>query len=143
MFKSSFVAASLLGALLVTGCASVPMASKSADSAAKAYKADPGKANVYIYRNETFGAALKMPVAIDNAPAGETASKTYIFHQLSPGTHTITSQDKSTLSLDAKSGSNYFVWQEVKMGLVSGGSELHLVDEAKGKAGVAECSLVQ
>jgi hypothetical protein len=143
MFKSAFIAASLLGTLLVTGCASVPMASQSADSAAKAYKADSAKANVYIYRNETFGAALKMPVAIDNAAVGETASKTYIYHQLSPGKHVITSQGKSTLSLDAKAGSNYFVWQEVKMGLVSGGSELHLVDEAKGKAGVAECSLVQ
>lgn len=29
------------------------------------------------------------------------------------------------------------------MGLVSGGSKLNLVDEATGKAGVAQCKLVQ
>lgn len=143
MFRPFLVAASILGASLVAGCASVPMASQSADSAAKAYKTDSRKANIYIYRNETFGAAIKMPVTLDNAPIGETASKTYLFRQVSPGAHTITSQGKNPLSLDAIAGNNYFVWQEVKMGLVSGGSKLQLVDETKGKAGVAECKLAQ
>ena len=143
MSKSILIAASLLCAVLVTGCASVPMAPASADAAAKAFKTDPAKANIYIYRNETFGAALKMPVTLNDASIGETASKTYLFRQVAPGTHTITSQGKDTLSVDVKAGNNYFVWQEVKMGLVSGGSKLHLVDEAKGKAGIAECKLVQ
>lgn len=143
MFKSLLVAASLLSTVLVTGCASVPMASQSADSVAKAYKTDSSKANLYIYRNETFGAALKMPVTLDGAPIGETASKTYLYRQVAPGTHSITSQDNDTLSLNAQGGQNYFVWQEVKMGLISGGSKLHLVDEAKGKAGVADCKLAQ
>jgi hypothetical protein len=119
------------------------MASPSADSAAKTFNTDSAKANIYIYRDESFGAALKMPVTLDNASIGETASKTYLFRQVTPGTHTITSQGKDTLSVDTKAGNNYFVWQEVKMGLVSGGSKLHLVDEAKGKAGVADCKLVQ
>ncbi|MDY6944217.1 MAG: DUF2846 domain-containing protein [Pseudomonadota bacterium] len=143
MFKAGLIAASLVCAALVTGCASVPMASSSADSAAKTFNTDSAKANIYVYRDETFGAALKMPVTLDNASIGETASKTYLFRQVTPGTHTITSQGKDTLSVDAKAGNNYFVWQEVKMGLVSGGSKLHLVDEAKGKAGVADCKLVK
>jgi hypothetical protein len=84
-----------------------------------------------------------MPVTLDNAPIGETASKTYLFRQVVPGTHTITSQGKDTLSLNTQAGNNYFVWQEVKMGFVSGGSKLHLVGEKTGKAGVAECQLVQ
>jgi len=29
------------------------------------------------------------------------------------------------------------------MGMWTAGSELHLVDEAKGKAGVAECKLIE
>ena len=144
MFRSFLIAASLLGALFVTGCASVPMASQSADSAAKSYKPAAGKANIYVYRNETFGAALKMPVTIDNASVGETASKTYIYRQVAPGTRVISSQGgKSTISIEAKAGENYFVWQEVKMGLVSGGSKLQVVSESVGKAGVAECELVK
>lgn len=143
MIRSILVAASLVGVGLMSGCASVPMAPQSADSAAKAFKADSAKANIYIYRNETFGAALKMPVTLDGASIGQTAANTYIFQQVAPGSHTITSQGKDSLSIDAKAGNNYFVWQEVKMGLVSGGSKLHLVDEAKGKAGVAECKLIQ
>lgn len=143
MFNSKLAIASVFAVALLSGCASVPMASQSADADAKSFNVDAAKANIYVYRNETFGAALKMPVTIDNAAAGETASKSYIFRQVSPGSHTITSQGKSTLSVDAKAGQNYFVWQEVKMGLISGGSQLQLVDEAKGKAGVAECQMVQ
>lgn len=143
MFRSILIGASIVGGLLVTGCASVPMASPAADSAAKVYATNSTKANVYIYRNETFGAALKMPVTLDGAPVGETASKTYLYRQVDPGTHAITSQGKDTLSLEATAGNNYFVWQEVKMGLVSGGSKLNLVDEAQGKAGVAECKLIK
>ena len=143
MFKSILLTAAVLGGLMVAGCASVPMASQSADAAAKSYAVAPGKGNIYIYRNETFGAALKMPVALDGADIGETASKTYIRRQVAPGAHTITSQDQSTLSVNVAAGKNYFVWQEVKMGLISGGSKLHLVDEETGKAGVEDCQLIQ
>jgi len=137
--------AALATAAIVSGCASVPMASADADAAAKTYKVEPGKANVYIYRNENFGAAVKLPVLIDNVAVGDTAANTYLFKQVDPGNHIITSKAEhdSKLSLDAEAGQNYFIWQEVKMGLWAAGSELHLVDEAKGKAGVAECKLVE
>ena len=145
MPKSLYAAACLIATLLFAGCASVPMASSEADASAKAYKIDPSKASVYIYRNESMGGAVKLPLLLDNVSIGDTASKTYVFRQVEPGTHVITSKAEhdSTLSLDAKAGSTYFVWQEVKMGMFAAGSALHLVDEAKGKAGVAECKLVQ
>src|SRR5687768_13248542 len=109
MIRSILVAASLVGVGLMSGCASVPMASESADTAAKAFKADPAKANIYIYRNETLGAALKMPLTLDGAAIGQTAANTYLFQQVNPGSHTITSQGKDSLSIDAKAGNNYFV----------------------------------
>jgi hypothetical protein len=78
-------------------------------------------------------------------PVGETASKTYIYRSLTPGKHVVTAKTEgnSTVTIDAQSGATYFVWQEVKMGMMSGRSELHIVDEATGKQGVAECKLVQ
>lgn len=135
----------ILMAVALSGYASVPMATPEADAAAKAFRVTPNKGNVYIYRNENFGAAIKMPLLIDNVAVGDTAAKTYVFRQLDPGSHVITSktENDATLSLDVKAGANYFVWQEVKMGAFSARSALHLVDEATGKAGVADCELVQ
>ncbi|WP_168196438.1 hypothetical protein [Bdellovibrio sp. NC01] len=37
---------------------------------------------------------------------------------------------------------NYYVWQEVKMGILWARTKLHKVDEAEGQAGVRQCSLV-
>ena len=64
---------------------------------------------------------------------------------VTPGKHVITSKSENdaTLSLDAKAGFNYFIWQEVKMGMWTPRSKLHLVDEEKGKASVEGCKLVQ
>ena len=145
MIRSFGVAVALVAAALVSGCAGVPMASPEQDTAAKQFRAEPGKAALYVYRNETFGAALKMPVVVDDMPVGETASKTYIYRSLTPGKHVVTAKTEgnSTVTIDARPGATYFVWQEVKMGMVSGRSELHVVDEATGKQGVAECKLVQ
>lgn len=145
MFRSLGVAVALAVAALVSGCAGVPMATPEADSAAKQFRPDPGKAALYIYRNETFGAALKMAVVLDDQPLGETASKTYFYRQVSPGRHVVTAKTEgnSSVTIDAQPGQTYFVWQEVKMGMMSGKSELHVVDAAIGKAGVAECKLIQ
>lgn len=45
------------------------------------------------------------------------------------------------LATDARQ--TYFIWQEVKTDLVSGGSKLQLVPEAVGSKGVLECALLQ
>jgi hypothetical protein len=145
MLRNFIGAAVIVAALGVTGCASVPMASPEADRAAKAFTVDSSKANLYIYRSESMGAAVKMPVLLDNNSVGSTAAKTYIFRQVEPGSHQIVSntENTATLTVDAKAGENIFVWQEVKMGAFSAGSALHRVDDAKGKAEVAKCKLVQ
>jgi hypothetical protein len=48
-----------------------------------------------------------------------------------------------TLDIDAQPGKNYYVWQEVKMGMFAARSALHLVDETTGEAGVKQCKLIQ
>ncbi len=132
-------------AIALTGCASVPMAPPEADTQAKQFITAADKANVYIYRNENFGGAIKMPVLIDGMLAGDTGPKTFIFKQLPPGKHTIISktENDSTLTLEVIGGRNYFVWQEVKMGVWAARSQLQQVDEATGRAAVGECKLVQ
>src|SRR6516165_8197863 len=158
MSKSLFAAACLGITLVAPGCpnpfhlflpvaAQVPLASPEEDALAKTYQTNPSKAGIYIYRNDRV-VAYKVPVLLDNVWVGDNTSKTYIFRQVDAGTHIITSRTENdpTLYLDVKAGHNYFVWQEVKNGITLTPprvSQLHLVGEAIGKAGVAECDLVQ
>lgn len=129
---------------ILSGCASVNKAPAAADAAAKTFQAKANVAQVYVYRNETMGAALSMPVTVDGKLAGSTGPNSYFKFDLAPGKHRITSQgDGSVLDIDTEAGKLYFVWQEVKMGLMSGGSKLQIVDGEKGRKGVAECSLIQ
>ncbi len=140
-FKAIF-AALLLSAL--AGCASVPMANNDLDAAAKTFATTPDKATIYVYRNETFGAAIAMKVAIDGEHVGTTAANTYLLLMVEPGRHQVASlaENTSTVDIDARAGQNYFLWQEVKMGVWSAGSKLQLVDAAKGQEEIMGCKLV-
>jgi hypothetical protein len=139
----------LLATLLLTlgvGCASVPMASTQEDLWTKQnLRAPPGRSLIVLYRNESFGAAVKMPVMLDGRVAGQTAARVYFVWEVSPGTHQLASLTENTarLSLQADPGWTYFVWQEVKMGTWQAGSALHLVDEQTGRQAVAECKLAR
>lgn len=130
-------------ALLMTGCASVQMAGFDKDADAKSFAVAPGKANLYVYRNEMFGAAIKMPVELNGRFAGETAAKTYLAYELDPGRYTLISrtENNATLELNLNPGQNYFVWQEVKMGFAAARSNLNPVTDQLGKAGVMESKL--
>jgi hypothetical protein len=145
MLKRILVSGVISAAVLASGCASVPMASPERDSAAKTFSVKRGKANIYVYRNESMGGAIKMTLALDGKLVGSTGPKTYALLEVDPGNHTLISkaENDSVLSVAAAAGRNYFVWQEVKMGGFSARSALQLVDEATGRAGVAECKLIE
>jgi uncharacterized protein YceK len=129
----------------LVGCASVNMGDAQQDAAAKQFTAPADKSGVYIYRNESMGAAVKMDVEVDGNALGQTAAKTYLYKEIAPGKHTITSkaENTDTVEIDAKPGVLYYVWQEVKMGILYARTRLHLVDEAQGKEGVMETKLAK
>jgi hypothetical protein len=128
---------------LVTACASVPMATPEQDRAAKEFRTTPGKSNVYVFRDESIGAAIKMNVLLDGGLFGATAAKTFLLTTVEPGRHTLLSkaENDSTLAFDAVPGANVYVWQEVKMGILMARSKLQLVDEAIAKGRIPECGL--
>jgi hypothetical protein len=129
---------------LLYGCATVSKAPPTADAEAKLFKANPSVSQVYVYRNETFGAALSMPVTVNGKLAGSTGPHSYFKFDLPAGKHVITSQGEgSRLELDTQAGQIYYVWQEVKMGMLSGGSKLQLVAEDVGRKGVLESTRIQ
>ena len=134
------------GALLVLcACASVPMASAERDLAAKKFEVPPDEAHLYVYRDETFGAAIKLPVLVDGRHVGDTAPHTFLLVPVVVGPHVVVSKSEvdSELRFTAANGKAYFVWQEVKFGVFAARSELHLMKGKQGRAAVATCSLIE
>lgn len=144
ILKTLLVFGAVCTLALTTGCASVQKASPAEDIAAKTFKSNPDYSRVYIYRNEALGAALSMPVTVDGKLAGNTGPKSFFKFDLPAGKHVFTSQgNKSTLNLTTENGKIYYIWQEVKMGAMSGGSELQVVDQNVGQKGVKQCVLIK
>lgn len=145
MFKQLTVACAIVTVALASGCATVEMASSERDASAKTFALKPDMANIYVYRNETLGAAIRMPVILNGKLVGDTAANTYFLLEVPPGTHTVMSRGESdsSVKIDAVAGRNYFIWQEMKMGFAAPRVLLQIVDEATGKAGVGECKLVE
>jgi hypothetical protein len=141
--KKLLLAALATWTIFLGGCASVPMADPAQDAALKTFTAKPGKSAIYVYRNETFGAAIKMTVLLDGKLMGDTASKTYLYAEVDPGKHQLISktENDSVLDLDTVAGQVYYVWQEVKMGVFAARSFLQKVEADKGQPGVLESKL--
>lgn len=53
-----------------------------------------GKSGLYIYRNSSFGAALKKTVSIDGEIIGESARNTYFYKEVEPGTHELSTESE-------------------------------------------------
>src|SRR5262249_54313742 len=113
--------AAIVFTLALSGCASVPMGDAGQDAALKTFRIAPGKAGIYVYRNESMGAAIRMDVAIDGVDIGQTAANTYLFVEVAPGFHTIVSKAENvdTIGVEVKPGTLAYVWQEVKIGALA------------------------
>ncbi len=139
--KSSFVAVILL--LLASGCASVPMASKEDDAAAKKFQAPADQGRIYVYRNEAMGGAVKIPITLDGKLMGSTGKNTFFVFDVSPGSHEVgcIGETPGKVTVDLKGGEAAYVWQEMKMGMWAASCAMHNVDEQTGQKGVSECAL--
>ena len=143
-FKSWLSLAAGAVLLGLGGCASVKQAPAGEDASAKRFEAPAGLSRIYIYRNEFLGTLVGLDLSVDGQVAGTTKGKTFVIADVPPGEHEIVSKGENThqLRISTQAGQPSFVWQEVKMGLLSAGSRLHAVDAATGRAGVNESSLV-
>lgn len=145
--RSTSVARSLALLVLATaiGCTSVPMAPLDLDASAKLFEPPADKARIYVYRNEVLGGAIPMSLSLDGTHMGGTGPKTFHMWDVEPGEHTITSEAENTsvLTLETQAGRTYYLWQEVKVGVLWARCDLREVDEGRGRAGVLECKMAQ
>ncbi|SEU17888.1 DUF2846 domain-containing protein [Variovorax sp. OV084] len=143
--KSSIV---VLSALLMTGCASVNMASKEESDKAKQFSAPAaGKSGLYVYRNSFAGKALKKDIWVNGNCLGESASDVFFYTQVDGGKkskiETESEFSPNSLEVFMDAGKNYFVRQFIKMGAFVGGADLEQIPEEQGKADVAKLGLAQ
>lgn len=139
------LAATALLCLSLVGCASVPMAIHQDDAEAKKFTATPTMSGIYIYRNEYFGAAIKMPVLLDGRELGKTVAHSYLYKEVPAGKHIITADGENTdmLKVVTEPGQNIYIHQRIKMGFAVGRSGMKIVDATEGQAGVLECKLIE
>ncbi|MDM5115441.1 DUF2846 domain-containing protein [Aeromonas salmonicida] len=146
MFKKLALVSSVLGALLLAGCASVPMENAQENAKLKAFPVpENNMAGLYIYRDSFVGKALKKDVYVDSACLGETADRTFLYKQVAGGKkHDISTESEfsdNKLSIIPESGKNYFFRQYIKMGVFVGGANLEAVSESEGKRVVSKESV--
>lgn len=133
-----------IAALALVGCAQVPRASVDQEAKAKQFKPQAETAALYIYRDELFGGAISMPVNLNNQNLGYTGPKSFFYLNVAPGRYTIESmaENQASISIDVEAAKNYFVWQEVKMGLFQARSNLTQTDETRGRQGVQASKMI-
>jgi len=147
MKRKIAAAALFVGLVFLSACASVPMASMDEDRLRKEFSPPPGgMAGLYIYRNTNMGGALKKTIKVDGKVVGETGPMTYFYIDLTPGSHTLSTESEfsdNDLVITTEAGQNYFVHQHMKLGVFVGGAKFELVPAEEGKDGVLECELAK
>jgi hypothetical protein len=148
MSRLCTVRAAVLAAILAagSGCASVPMAAKERDIAAKTFSAQPDMSNVYIYRASNWGTGVKYPVTLDGRMLGELPGSTFVVASVSPGPHSVyvSAESSKTQSFTAEPGKNHYVKVTPAMGWISAGVSLTLMtDEKEAQQDIRGCNLIQ
>ncbi|MCL1090660.1 DUF2846 domain-containing protein [Shewanella profunda] len=133
--------------LLLSGCATVPMASKEDDAKLKTFqKPADNKTGIYIYRNSFAGQALKKNIYINGEMIGESANKVYFYREVEPGEQTLSTESEfseNDLKVSTEGGKNYFFEQYIKIGVFVGGAGLQAVTDAEGMKNVQDCKLAK
>jgi hypothetical protein len=138
----------IAAALLISGCASVDMASKAESEKAKEFNSPiQGNAGVYIYRDSFVGKALKKDIWIDGKCVGESAPDVFFYAEVKGGKNhkvdTASEFSPNTLELMFDAGKNYFIRQFIKMGVFVGGAGLEQISEEQGKKDVAKLEMAK
>ena len=136
----------ILLSALFAGCASVKMESKDASDKLKQF-APPsiGNSGLYLYRDSSFGAALKKNIFVDGQCVGQSAPNVFFYTEVAGGkVHVISTESEfspNTLALMIDAGKNYFIRQYIKMGLFVGGADLEAMSEENGKLAISQLEL--
>jgi hypothetical protein len=127
----------------LSGCAA-PRASSETDALARLMRPADGKAVIYVFRNEPASAPWGISVSLDGKDMGKTGAETYFRWAVDPGQHIIVSQSEhaSELVVQVEAGRVYYVWQEVRMGILRPRTVLKEVDRSTADIALRTCHLL-
>lgn len=131
--------------VLMSACASVPMADMSADAESKKFETKTGMGRIYVYRNEVLGSAIKIPMTLNGKVMGSTAKNVYFSWDVKPGNHKVSclASTNGNIEVNVKKNEIVYIWQEMKMGLIVAGCALNKVEAGVGQKAIRSCKLAQ
>ena len=134
-----------LASLLLGGCAFVPLQDAERTRAAKEFPdPPPGKSNLYLYRDDVVGAAVKRKLYVDGQYIGETGFNTFFFRTLDPGRHAVQTQSEfevRKLDLLAEPGQVHYIRQGIVPGIFTAGTVLVPQDPIAAKPAIRKLQL--
>lgn len=145
---SKIFAAAALVAVLISGCASVPMENKETSAKAKQFNPpSTGNSGLYIYRDSFFGKALKKDIWLDGKCLGESAPDVFFYEEVKGDQeHKLSTESEfssNDLTINTVAGQHYFVRQYIRIGVFVGGANLELVNETEAKKAISSLELAQ
>jgi len=127
-------------ALLLPGCAQVPMANPQADQVAKAFPPpEPGKGALYVYRTGVMGIARSIDVQVVGGRTAQLATNTYLRLEGPPGPIEVDCKigDKTGAGqLQISEGLTRYVEVSMTIGVLMPGCEVAEVPPVQGQAAV-------
>jgi hypothetical protein len=138
--------------LVLSGCVSaammltpptVPLASEQADAEAKRFQPQPGKASIYVIREDLFaGQAALFEVSLDGKDQGKLSRGTYFLFTLPPGKHVVEftggeafrgSEARGTETVLAVEGGIYYLEIRPKSGMMAPPTHIIRIDLQRGR----------
>ncbi|MGK0256101.1 MAG: hypothetical protein ACI81I_000710 [Arcobacteraceae bacterium] len=137
-----------LSVMFFSGCSTVPLEPKKMSESAKSFNTPPeGKAGVYVYRDSFVGQALKKDIWIDKKCLGETANAIFFYKNVEGNKeHKLSTESEfsaNDLSIETKSGKNYYIRQYIKMGVFVGGAGLEIIEEKEAQEAISKLDMAK
>lgn len=133
--------------LMFSGCApKEDLAPKDVSEKAKLFNLPKeNKAGVYIYRDSSFGAALKKNLYIDGKFIAESSPYMFFYVEIEGDKEhkfsTSSEFSRNNLFLKTEKNKLYFIRQYMKIGLFTGASDLELVEEDIAKKAILDSDM--
>ena len=119
----------------------VPLASEQADVEAKRFQPEPGKASIYVIREDTFyGQNVLFQVSLDGKDQGKLSRGTYFLFTVPPGKHLVDfaqaggpDPGRGTERIYAVEGGIYYLEIRPRSGLMEPPTNIFRIDLQRGK----------
>jgi hypothetical protein len=132
--------------LIISGCVSavmmltppnVPLAPEQADAEAKRFQSQPGKASIYVIREDIFtGQAALFQVNLDGKDQGTLSRGTYFLFMVPPGKHVVDftgDVGRGTETIYAVEGGIYYLEIRPRSGLMAPPTNIFRIDLQRGR----------